>query len=69
VDKGGLLRKLKDEKMAEELYGVDWTKQVEDINEAFYSSYKFGAPLEKASEYNKAELRVLAHSISADKNI
>ncbi len=69
VDKGGVLRKLKDEKMAEELYGQNWTQLVDDINEAFYSSYKFGSPLENLDDYNKEQLRVKVPSISADKNI
>ncbi len=69
VDQGGVLRKLKDEQMAEELYGPNWTQLVDDINEAFYSSYKFGPPLENLSEYNKEQLRVKVPSISADKDI
>jgi hypothetical protein len=36
VAKGGTLRKLKDEQMAKDLYGSDWNKKIDDINDAFF---------------------------------
>jgi len=69
VAKGGVLRKLKDEAMAKELYGQHWNQLVDDINDAFYGSYKFGADLLTVTDYDKAAAEQTDHSITVDKGI
>ncbi len=69
VSRGGKLRKLKDEDMARELYGDKWNKLVDDINDAFYSSYSFGSDLASPNDYDKAEAEQTDYNITADKEI
>lgn len=52
VTRGGLLRWVKTEAAAIALYGADWSKKVDDISEAFYANYKFGADIDTGSELN-----------------
>jgi len=69
VTKGGILRKLRDEAMARELYGENWNKLVDDINDAFYSSYSFGEDLLSAADYDKEIAKQTDHNITIDKDI
>lgn len=52
VVRGGYLRAVKSEAIAIALYGADWNKKVDDISEAFYSNYKFGADVNAAADYS-----------------
>jgi hypothetical protein len=45
VEDGGILREIPDEQTAISLYGTDWSKRVQDVSEAFWSSVTVGAPL------------------------
>lgn len=69
VDKGGVLRKLKDENMAKGLYGADWNKKIDDVNEAFMFSYTFGNNLASVDDYNSSEASQLTPMIGIDKGI
>jgi hypothetical protein len=69
VDQGGVLYKLKDENMAKELYGDDWNKKIDDINEAFMFSYNFGNDLARASDYSKDNKQVSSPTVGVDKNL
>ncbi|HOZ36807.1 hypothetical protein GYA13_01640 [Candidatus Kuenenbacteria bacterium] len=69
VQRGGVLRKLSGEAMAKELYGENWNKQIDDINEAFMFSYTFGSPLVNMSDYNKAEESQMTSGVAVDKGI
>ncbi|OGG87181.1 hypothetical protein A3B87_03095 [Candidatus Kuenenbacteria bacterium RIFCSPHIGHO2_02_FULL_39_13] len=69
VTQGGVLRKLKDEAMAAELYGVNWNKHIDDVNDAFYSSYAFSSDLTSSAEYNQETEKTFSPTITADKSI
>ncbi|NMC51438.1 hypothetical protein GYA54_01770 [Candidatus Kuenenbacteria bacterium] len=69
VDKGGVLHKLKDENMAREMYGDEWNKKIDDINEAFMFSYVFGDDLMTISEFNPVEASQLTPTVEVDKGI
>ncbi len=69
VTQGGVLRKLKDEAMARALYGEHWNKLVDDINDAFFTSYKFGDNLVELSDYDKEAQEMLSPTIQIDKEI
>ena len=69
VAKGGMLRKLRDEAMARELYGDNWNKLVDDINDAFYSSYSFGDDLLTVADYDKEVAKQTDYNITIDKDI
>lgn len=45
VEKNGVLRWLSTSDIAVSLYGKDWAKKVDDLNDAFWTSYKLGPPL------------------------
>jgi hypothetical protein len=54
VEKNGLLRHVVSEDVAAELYGAQWNRVIDDISDAFYSNYTFGAPVNSTADYNPA---------------
>jgi hypothetical protein len=52
VAKGGVLRWIKTEAIATELYGLTWNKKIDDINDAFYINYTFGADINGLSDFD-----------------
>ncbi|MFZ2804690.1 MAG: hypothetical protein WA001_05755, partial [Patescibacteria group bacterium] len=54
VDKGGVLRWVKGEAVAASLYGSNWNQMIDDISDAFYSNYTFGADINGLSDFNPA---------------
>src|SRR5690606_3656796 len=47
VDKNGVLRLVVDEEIARLLYGPNWARFVSDLSDAFFASYRIGAPITK----------------------
>ena len=47
VESNGVLREIPDEGTAKKLYGDDWSDRVDDVSEAFWSSFTVGQPLEE----------------------
>lgn len=45
VERGGTLRWVQTPAIAESLYGMAWNKNVDDISDAFFTSYRFGEPV------------------------
>lgn len=45
VEKGGVLRWIKTPAIAANLYGPNWSKNVDDVSDAFFGSYKIGEPI------------------------
>ncbi len=45
VEQGGVLRELKDEGIAEALYGENWAKRVVDVPDVFFGDYQIGEPI------------------------
>lgn len=52
VAKGGVLRPIVSEEVAADLYGMDWTKQVHDISDAFFGNYTFGEGIASGTDYS-----------------
>lgn len=50
IEPGGYLRKITSESQASQLYGSAWPTKIDDVNDAFWSSYTKGAEL-KTDEY------------------
>jgi len=46
VEPGGVLRKIKDEQLAKDIYGKNWAKIVIDVPDVFFSNYVIGKPLD-----------------------
>ncbi|MEO5927594.1 MAG: hypothetical protein ABIO72_02730 [Patescibacteria group bacterium] len=52
VAAGGKLRWIKTEADAVALYGTDWSKKVDDIDDAFFAGYSFGTDVDATSPFN-----------------
>ncbi len=48
VDRGGVLRHITTPEIAVSMYGSAWNKQVDDLSDAFFFSYKIGEPVTSA---------------------
>lgn len=48
VSRGGLLRWVTSEQVAKALYGVDWNKQIDDVDVSLFVNYKLGEPVSDA---------------------
>lgn len=55
VAKGGVLRWIKTESAAIELYGSSWNTQIDDINDAFYINYIFGNDIVSLADFNPVQ--------------
>lgn len=51
VQKNGMLRWVETEELAQELYGKDWNKTIDDIPDAFFTNYNFGESIKKSNDY------------------
>lgn len=47
VESAGVLRAIQSEAQARELYGDDWALQIDDLSDAFWSTYEVREPLEE----------------------
>jgi hypothetical protein len=56
VTKGGILRAIPSEALAKQLLGDTWNKQIDDISDAFYTDYIFGAEAVTVSEFTPSAL-------------
>jgi hypothetical protein len=52
VSRYGVLRWVKTEAVATQLYGSNWNQQIDDINDAFYANYAFGSDINNSNEYS-----------------
>lgn len=52
VAKGGVLHWVPTEWVATQYFGTDWKNKIEDVSEAFYNDYSFGADIFNTWEYN-----------------
>lgn len=63
VGLGGELRWVTTEDVARALYGQDWNTQIDDVSDAFFLDYRFGADIASASAYDRAAELAAAPSI------
>ncbi|MDP2631534.1 MAG: YCF48-related protein [Candidatus Uhrbacteria bacterium] len=66
VSAGGELRPIASEDVAEDLYGIAWNQQIDDISDAFFSNYSFGADILDASDYDVDAERDSVSTINDD---
>lgn len=52
VAKGGVLRWIKTEADASAIYGADWNKKIDDINDALFTSYRYGTDVTSNDPFN-----------------
>ena len=46
IEKNGVLRWISSPSIAAAMYGADWAKKVDDLNDAFFTSYKISEPMQ-----------------------
>lgn len=51
VSRYGVLRWVNSEALAVAMYGTNWNQKIDDISEAFYTNYTFGADIASASQF------------------
>lgn len=51
VTRGGVLRALGSEATAVAVYGTNWSRQIDDIGDAFFANYTFGTDITQANQY------------------
>lgn len=69
VSSGGALRWITSEAVAAALYGADWSKNVEDIPDAFFTNYKIGNPINNLNDFDRGAETNSADTINRDKGI
>jgi hypothetical protein len=66
VATNGTLRWVTTEAIAAALYGSNWNTKIDDISDAFYTNYTFGADITSADSYNPAQQTASVPTISVD---
>mgnify|MGYP001566131504 CR=1 FL=1 len=66
VDAKGTLRWITSEAVAASLYASNWSRQVDDLSDAYFVNYKTGAPIDRALDFNPGQVQSAASSISVD---
>lgn len=67
VDRGGVLRHVSSESLAQTLYGLNWKNKIEDVPDPFFINYKVGTPIQTASDYSPSGVMTLTTTIAQDK--
>lgn len=68
VERGGILRHVTTQEIAETLFGLNWKNRIHDVPDAFFSNYTVGEPIENSSEYNPEALKTATATIMQDKS-
>lgn len=63
---GGTLRWVASESAASSLYGASWNAEVDDVSDAFFVDYRFGADIASASDFDRAGETAAAATIDDD---
>lgn len=69
VDKGGVLRWVQTEAAATQLYGSNWNTKIDDLPDAFFATYKIGAPIASATDFSPSAKLNEVTTISQDKGL
>lgn len=69
VDRGGVLRHVASEQLAQSLYGLAWKSNIDDVADAFFVNYKTGTPIQTVSDFKPADVTTLTSTISQDKQL
>ena len=66
VTRYGVLRWVSTQSLAGSLYGSAWNQKIDDISDAFYSNYTFGADITNLSDYNPSSETATVTNINLD---
>lgn len=69
VSRGGILRWVETEEIAEALYGSDWNTKIDDVPDTFFVNYQIGDSIKSADDYDSNAEMNSAVTINDDKNI
>ncbi len=69
IGANGTLRWITTEEIARTLYGVNWSTQVDDIPDSYFTNYHAGASIASTSDFSPLQETVAASSIAADRAI
>lgn len=64
--KGGTLRWVMSEQVAQQWFGADWNTKVDDISEAFFTNYSIGTSVGNALDVSPEGIRAQVNSIDRD---
>lgn len=66
ISRRGVLRWVTTEGIANALYGPSWNRMVDDIPDAFYTNYTFGADITSTSQYSPSGETAATYTIDAN---
>jgi len=69
VARGGVLRWVASETLAEDLYGQFWNDAIDDVSDAFFADYEIGVPLSSVEDYSPVFIAEATDTINADLGI
>ncbi len=69
VSKSGTLRWLKNEKVANALYGENWNMLIDDVPDPFFVNYKIGDDIDDESDFNPKEEVENVDNIDTNNNL
>ncbi len=69
VTRGGIIRWLKTEEVAEQLYGKDWPKRVDDMPDSFFTNYREGQTILSFNDFSPSAEEQNTTSIDQDKGL
>lgn len=69
IDRGGHRRHITSEAVAIALYGSNWSRQVHDMPDSFFSNYPEGQPITDAQDFQPAALTAANPDISTDRDL
>ncbi|MEN9558765.1 MAG: hypothetical protein RL141_1134 [Candidatus Parcubacteria bacterium] len=67
VDRGGILRHVASEQLAQTMHGLNWNEVIEDVPDAYFTNYRIGTQIQVASDFVPADVRTLTTRIAQDK--
>ncbi|MEI7741363.1 MAG: Ig-like domain-containing protein [bacterium] len=56
VDHGGVLHPIASENVIFALYGINWSRMIDDLSEAFFFAYKIGSPITSGGQFDAASM-------------
>lgn len=69
VARGGVLRWVSSEEVAEGLYGPDWNTKIDDLSDSFYGNYTTGEDILSSDDFDATAETDLVQTIGYDKGI
>lgn len=69
VERGGILRHVVSEQLAETLYGLSWKNRIDDLPDEFFAHYRVGPAVQTSADYQPDEAMTQTSTIALDKGM